>query len=217
MDNFKIQVAGKGHLKYVAEIERAIIQASKVKGTGIAKRSQQYLIEKITQGKAVIATSNRNQFAGFCYIETWGHEKFVANSGLIVMDEFRGQGLAMEIKETAFRLSRELYPTAKIFGLTTSLAVMKINSTLGYKPVTFSELTDDDAFWKGCQTCTYYDILFRTNRALCLCTAMLYDYEKEEKKIIDQGEKKINGKKNRKPSINLLDYLAVKKKKPLDI
>jgi hypothetical protein len=180
MEKFIITEAGEEHLKYIPEIEKAIQDAAKVKGTGLAKRSAAYLEEKIREGKAIIATNDRGDFAGFCYIESWGHEKFVANSGLIVLERFRGHGLAMKIKARAFNLSRKVFPGAKMFGLTTSLAVMKINSALGYKPVTFSELTDDDEFWKGCHSCSYYDILFRTNRTHCLCTAMLYDPASEK-------------------------------------
>ena len=181
MSSFKITVAGAEHLRFVPEIENAILEAAQVKGTGLAKRSQEYISSKINEGKAVIAISPSDEFAGFCYIESWGHEKFVANSGLIVLDKFRGKGLAMRIKAEAFRLSRKNFPGAKMFGLTTSLAVMKINSALGYVPVTLSELTEDDEFWKGCHTCSYYDILFRTNRTHCLCTAMLYDPAKVKK------------------------------------
>ncbi len=181
MKTFEISVAGEEHLTYVGEIEKAILEASKVKGTGLAKRSKEYLRAKIVEGKAIIAVSPEKELAGFCYIESWGHEKFVANSGLIVMEKFRGNGLAGKIKEEAFKLSRKLFPGAKMFGLTTSLAVMKINSSLGYVPVTLSELTQDDEFWKGCQSCAYYDILFRTNRTHCLCTAMLYDPQKGKK------------------------------------
>ena len=181
MSSFKITVADKKHMSHVPDIEKAIITASQVKGTGLAKRSQEYISKKINEGKAVIAISPDGEFAGFCYIESWGHEKFVANSGLIVLEKFRGNGLAMGIKAEAFRLSRKLFPGAKMFGLTTSLAVMKINSALGYVPVTLSELTSDDEFWKGCHSCAYYDILFRTNRTHCLCTAMLYDPEKARK------------------------------------
>jgi len=201
MDKFIITTAKKEHLKYVPEIEEAIIKASEVRGTGIAKRSKEYLSEKIIQGKAIIAIHKDGSFAGFCYVETWGHEKFVANSGLIVMERYRGRKLAYRIKSEAFRLSRKLFPSAKIFGLTTSLAVMKINSAIGYQPVTFSELTDDDEFWKGCQTCAYYDILFRTNRNLCLCTGMLYDPKVQEKKN-SFAVKKRNGKKSIKKLIS---------------
>lgn len=182
MSEFEIVVASDKHLSYVDEILTTIADAAKVRGTGIAKRDPQYIRNKMMEGKAIIAL-HEGLFVGFCYIESWGHEKFVANSGLIVKDEFRGHGLAKKIKQTAFNLSRERYPDAKIFGLTTGLAVMKINSELGYRPVTFSELTDDESFWKGCQSCVNYDILLRTNRKHCLCTGMLYDpaWEKQKK------------------------------------
>lgn len=173
MAEFKIYVAEDKDLQHVSDIEQGIVAASQVKGTGIAVRNTDYLKEKITEGKSVIAVRDDGKWAGFCYIESWGHNKFVANSGLIVNPEFRGYGLAGQIKARALELSAEIFPGAKLFGLTTSLAVMKINSSLGYQPVTFSELTDDDEFWKGCQSCPYYDILVRTRRAHCLCTAML--------------------------------------------
>lgn len=184
VQNIEITIASKDHLDYVNEIEAAIYQASLHKGTGIAVRSREYLIAKIEDGKAVIALGNEGKWAGFCYIESWGHNKYVANSGLIVSSAFRGAGLASEIKKRALELSAKLFPGAQLFGLTTSLAVMKINSGLGYKPVTFSELTDDDEFWKGCETCPYYDILVRTKRDDCLCTAMI---------MIPAEKQKVNG------------------------
>ena len=186
-NNFNIGIAGESHLKYVDEILETIADAARVRGTGIAKRSPGYIIQKINEGKAIIAMQG-DTFAGFCYIETWGHDKFVANSGLIVVEAFRGHGLAKAIKKKAFDLSRKRYPEAKLFGLTTGLAVMKINSELGYVPVTFSELTDDEMFWKGCQSCVNYDILTRTNRKHCLCTGMLYDPNRVKKK--DEEEPK---------------------------
>ncbi len=186
--DIEISIASSAHLAYVPDIEQALLIASQQKGTGIAVRSKEYLTGKIEEGKAVVAISSEGKWAGFCYIESWGHNKFVANSGLIVSPHFRGVGLAVEIKKRAFDLSAKLFPGAKLFGLTTSLAVMKINSGLGYKPVTFSELTDDEDFWKGCQTCPYYDILVRTKRDDCLCTAM----------IMDPTEKKrVNGEAHR--------------------
>lgn len=181
--NIKVVVAGEEHVKYVDEINDAIDEASKQRGTGIARRTYEYLASKIADGKAVIALYGE-KFAGFCYIETWGNKGFVANSGLIVVPEYRGYGLAKEIKRKAFQLSRKKYPGAKIFGLTTGLAVMKINHELGYRPVTFSELTTDDQFWNGCKGCVNYDILERMERTKCLCTGMLYDpaWEKTAKK-----------------------------------
>ena len=179
--NITLTIASEAHLHYVGEIEQALTEASQQKGTAIAVRSSTYLAQKIREGKAVIAYSEEGHWAGFCYIESWGHNKFVANSGLIVADRFRGIGLASAIKKKALALSEKLFPGAKLFGLTTSLAVMKINSDLGYRPVTFSELTDDEAFWNGCQTCPYYDILVRTKRVDCLCTAMILVPEKESR------------------------------------
>ncbi len=170
----EVYIAEEKHLKYVNTILETIEMAAKIRGTGIAKRSPEYIESKIREGKSIIALDGE-RFAGYCYIETWQDKAFVANSGLIVVEDYRGQGLARSIKKKAFELSRSRYPNAKIFGLTTGLAVMKINSDLGYRPVTFSELTDDEAFWKGCQSCVNYDILQRTNRKHCLCTGMLFD------------------------------------------
>ena len=187
--NFRVQVADESHVGFAPEICRLMEESAKVRGTGIAKRNPEYVQGKILEGKAVIAFSD-DDLAGFCYIETWGDKKFVANSGLIVKPEYRKSGLARLIKQHAFELSRKKFPDAKIFGITTSLAVMKINTQLGYKPVTFSELTDDDSFWKGCQSCVNYDILQRNSRRMCLCTAMLFDPAHEEKKF--DFEKKYN-------------------------
>ncbi len=149
--------------------------SAKARGTGIARRSPAYIQQKMLEGKAVIAHTPDGRWVGFCYIETWGHHQFVANSGLIVQPDFRGMGAATAIKRRIFQLSRDKYPQAKIFGLTTGLAVMKINSELGYEPVTYSELTQDDAFWQGCQSCVNYEILQSKSRKNCMCTAMLFD------------------------------------------
>src|SRR5689334_17704447 len=156
------------------------------RGTGIAKRSPEYIEQKIDEGKAVIALAPDGTWIGFCYIETWSHGEYVANSGLIVSPAFRKSGIAKSIKRKIFELSRQKYPEAKIFGLTTGLAVMKINSELGYEPVTYSELTQDEDFWAGCKSCVNYDILMSKDRKNCMCTAMLYDptdhYKPEETK-----------------------------------
>lgn len=178
--NFKVVSASIAHVNYAEEICRLMEESAKIRGTGIAKRKPEYIIEKMVEDKAVIAFCN-DTLAGFCYIESWGHGQFVANSGLIVSPEYRKSGLARAIKKKVFELSRKKYPEAKIFGITTSLAVMKINSELGYKPVTFSELTTDESFWKGCQSCINYDILQRNKQKMCLCTAMLFDPKKKTK------------------------------------
>ena len=170
----KIVIANKSHSVYAEIICETIELAAQVRGTGIAKRKPAYIITKMENGNAVIALDG-DKFAGFSYIETWGHGKFVANSGLIVHPDFRNMGLAKKIKQVVFNHSRTKFPDAKIFSITTGLAVMKMNTNLGYKPVTFSELTDDQTFWNGCQTCKNYDVLTRTEKKMCLCTGMLYD------------------------------------------
>ncbi len=172
--------AGVQHVGYAEQICEELALAAAARGTGIARRKPEYIQAKIAEGKAVIALEG-SKLAGFCYIETWSHNKFIANSGLIVLPQYRQHGLAKKIKQAVFRLSRRKYPDAKIFGITTSLAVMKINSELGYKPVTFSELTQDEEFWKGCFSCKNHDILMRNERKMCLCTGMLYNPEKESK------------------------------------
>ena len=174
-NNIIIRVAESNDIQYAVTITSEMEISAKARGTGIAKRSPDYIEQKINEGKAVIAVTREGTWVGFCYIEAWGHEQFVANSGLIVAPEFRKSGVAKQIKRRIFDLSKEKYPHAKIFGLTTGLAVMKINSELGYEPVTYSELTDDEEFWAGCKSCVNFDILTSKERKNCMCTAMLYD------------------------------------------
>ena len=185
-DQFDICIATIDHQHFAIVIAEEMESSAKARGTGIAKRTPEYITEKIKEGKAVIAFNKEGIWAGFCYIETWSHGEYVANSGLIVAPQFRKSGLAKAIKKKIFELSRTAYPDAKLFGLTTGLAVMKINSDLGYEPVTYSELTQDDAFWAGCKSCVNYEILMSKDRKNCMCTGMLYDpqdhYEPEETK-----------------------------------
>jgi len=202
-----IIIADKSHSIYAQTICDTIAESANVRGTGIARRTPDYIITKMENGNAVIALDGKT-FAGFCYIEKWGHGKYVANSGLIVHPNYRGAGLAKKIKNKIFEHSRKKFPDAKVFSITTGLAVMKLNSNLGYKPVPFSELTDDQSFWDGCQTCKNYDVLTRTNRKLCLCTGMLYDPEKVKNKVTKQiKEKTFNRLKKIK------ETLFLKKKK----
>ncbi|MGC4037465.1 MAG: GNAT family N-acetyltransferase [Chitinophagaceae bacterium] len=188
MDNQQIiiRVATPEDKVYSKTITDEMESSAAARGTGIAKRSPEYIEQKIDEGKAVIAVAKDGTWIGFCYIETWSHGEYVANSGLIVSPEFRKGGVAKAIKKRIFELSREKYPDAKLFGLTTGLAVMKINSELGYEPVTYSELTQDETFWAGCKSCVNYEILMSKERKNCMCTAMLYDpkdhYKPEETK-----------------------------------
>ena len=192
--NIIIREANPADKIYAEIITLEMESSAKARGTGIAKRSPEYISQKIDEGKAVIAVTEDGKWVGFCYIETWEGE-YVANSGLIVAPEFRKSGVAKSIKKKIFDLSRQKYPDAKIFGLTTGLAVMKINSELGYEPVTYSELTQDEKFWAGCKSCVNYDILMSKERMNCLCTAMLYDpkdhYEPQETKEYFQKKSKV--------------------------
>ena len=175
MTDIKVIVADASHVVYADEICEEILISARERGTGIARRTPEYISEKMRAGKAVIAISKEGKFAGFSYIETWGDKQYVANSGLIVAHAFRGIGLAMRIKTRIFELSREKYPDAKIFSITTGAAVMKMNYQLGFRPVPFASLTDDPEFWKGCQGCRNYPILEANQQRMCLCTGLLYD------------------------------------------
>ena len=182
-NEFVVIPATEQHTTYADQICDEMAESAKARGTGIARRTPEYIVKKMLEGKAVIALHQDGTWAGFCYIETWSHGTFVANSGLIVNPQFRNRGLAKMIKKSVFNLSRIKYPEAKIFGLTTGLAVMKINSDLGYEPVTYAELTQDEDFWKGCQSCVNYDILKMKERKNCMCTAMLWDPEEKAREI----------------------------------
>lgn len=190
-----IRVANPDDVHYAVAITNEMEASAQARGTGIAKRSPEYVAQKMQEGKAVIAHTKTGEWVGFCYIETWGHGEYVANSGLIVAPAYRKGGVAKGIKKRIFDLSREKYPEAKIFGLTTGLAVMKINSELGYEPVTYSELTQDEAFWAGCKSCVNYQILMSKDRKNCMCTAMLYDpkdhYEPQETKAHFEKKSKV--------------------------
>ncbi|MDD2290288.1 MAG: GNAT family N-acetyltransferase [Bacteroidales bacterium] len=189
--NVRILVANASHTGYAERICELMYISAMERGTGIARRSPEYIREKMNSGKAVIALDGK-QVAGFSYIETWSHKSFVANSGLIVDHAYRHLGIASRIKKRIFDLSRQLYPQAKIFGITTGAAVMRINSRLGYRPVPFSELTHDEAFWNGCSGCRNYDILMRNDKRMCLCTGMLYDPAEHPKRHITIKPKSIN-------------------------
>jgi GNAT superfamily N-acetyltransferase len=193
--DIRLEIGNETHTPYAQQICDLIEESAKVRGTGIAKREASYVAQKLIDGKSVIAFDG-DKMIGFCYIETWSHAKYVSNSGLIVDPNYRKHGLARAIKREAFNLARDLFPNAKVFGITTSGPVMKINSELGYIPVPFSELTQDEDFWKGCSSCPNYDILQSKDRKMCLCTGMLAPskVEEEERRMkLDLSHLVING------------------------
>ena len=212
--NITIRVAIPADSHYATIITDEMASSAKARGTGIARRSPEYVAQKINEGKSVIAFTDDGTWVGFCYIEVWEHNKFVANSGLIVSPPFRKTGVAKAIKKRIFELSREKYPDSKIFGLTTGLAVMKINSDLGYEPVTYSELTNDEQFWAGCKSCVNYDILMSKDRKNCMCTAMLFDpadhFEPEETKEEFKKQSKLYERFMRLKQSKLIRFLQKK-------
>lgn len=187
VSDLTVRTATKDDICYAEKICEEIFISSQERKTGIAKRTPAYICEKMLAGKAVIATTTDGEFAGFSYIESWGGKSFVANSGLIVAHKFRGMGVARRVKEQTFLLSRSLFPHAKIFSITTGAAVMKMNYEFGFRPVPFSELTDDHEFWKGCEGCRHFDILKSHDYKMCICTGLLYDPE-EHLEIHHPGE-----------------------------
>ena len=190
--NFEIRAATEADTHLAEEISDLYKLSAKERGMGIALRQPDYLRKKMMQNNAIVAL-HEGELAGFCYVETFSSEEYVSNSGLIVKTTFRGKGLAKKIKKKAVALARNNYPTAKLFGITTSDIVMKINSDLGYIPVAFKQLTQDKEFWNGCSSCNNYEILQKNERKMCLCTAMLAPSkeEKKEKKRKKKEEKKI--------------------------
>ena len=175
--DIRVLVADTEHEVYVDTIINTIREAARKRGTGIAERTHDYVATKMREGKAVLALHG-DRFVGFSYIETWGNKHYVTTSGLIVHPDYQGLGVAKRIKDYTFTLARLRWPHAKIFSLTSGDAVMKMNTALGYVPVSFNQLTDDDAFWQGCQGCINHDILEAKNRKFCVCTGMLWDPEK---------------------------------------
>ncbi len=212
--NIIIKVATATDTHFAKTITDEMEASAKARGTGIAKRSPEYIEQKMIEGKSVIAVTTDGDWVGFCYIEVWEHNKFVANSGLIVSPAYRKTGVAKGIKQRIFELSREKYPDSKIFGLTTGLAVMKINSDLGYEPVTYSELTTDEQFWAGCKSCVNYDILMSKDRKNCMCTAMLFDpedhYTPEETKTEFKKQSKLYERFMRIKQSRMMKFLQKK-------
>lgn len=174
-EHIKIRIAGADDEQYAVAISSETALSAKARGSGISQRSPESIIAKMREGKAVIAVCSDGSWAGYSYIEVWGNGEFVSNSGLIISPRFRQKGVAAAIKRKIFRLSRKKYPAARIFSITTGLAIMKLNARLGFQPVTFSELTAEKKFWQGCRSCVNYKVLRGKNYSNCLCTAMLFN------------------------------------------
>ena len=175
-----VRVATLNDIRYADEIVKETEASAIVRGSGIAKRTPESIAQKMRAGQAVVAVTSSGQWVGFAYFQSYENNKFVSNSGLIVSPAFRNSGVAKAIKERIFKLSRRMYPEAKIISITSGAAIMKMNSALGFEPVTFADITQDEFFWEGCKSCINYDILEGKKKCNCLCTAMLFDPEKEQ-------------------------------------
>ncbi|MBV7528768.1 N-acetyltransferase [Chitinophaga sp. sic0106] len=172
-----VRLATAMDLAFALPICAEMESSAKARGTGISRRDPADIKRKMLEGKAVIAFTKTGMWAGFSYIQTWENGRFVSNSGLIVAPAFRRLKVASAIKQKIFELSRKLYPHAKIFSITTGLAVMKLNSRLGFEPVTYTEITQDPQFWTACKSCANYPVLASQGFKKCLCTAMLFTPE----------------------------------------
>lgn len=168
------EIGNKKHKKYANSIAKMIERASERKGTVLAVRKSEYILDKLLKGKSIIALDGQ-VVVGFCYFQNWENDQFIAHSGLIVNENYLGRGLSKKLKKQIFDVSRQKFPKAKIFGLTTSPAVMKINYELGYQSVNYSQLTNDENFWIGCKSCSNYQLLIKEKRKKCKCTGMLMD------------------------------------------
>lgn len=200
-----VAVATQAHVLYADQICEEMAASAKVRGTGIARREPADIIEKMLDGKAVVAFHKDGTWAGFSYVEVWSNGDYVSNSGLIVNPNFRMLGIAKRVKQAVFNLSRTKFPDAKVISLTTGLAVMKLNSDLGFEPVTYSEMSQDDDFWKGCKSCVNYEILQMKERKNCLCTALVFDPKVATKTTIEEA-----GKEYRKNSPLYDRYMNIK-------
>ncbi|MCF0072856.1 hypothetical protein LZD49_20415 [Dyadobacter sp. CY261] len=174
-DPIVYRLATEADLIYTEQICQEMHDSAIARGCGISKREPSQLIDKIMEGKAVIAINGDNQWVGFSYIEVYENGQYVSNSGLIVSPAYRKRGVAWEIKQRIFDLSRTIYPNAKIFSITTGSAVMKMNSKLGFEPVSYAEITKDSRFWEGCKSCVNHATLISKNCKNCFCTAMLFE------------------------------------------
>ena len=183
--DFILEETKAKHVFYLNEICEETLLSAKARGTGISSRPPELLEKKMREGEAVIAITRDGTWASFAFISSWENGKYVSNSGLIVAPEFRHTGLAKKIKRKIFELSRKKYPEALIFSLTTGLAVMKMNHELGFEPVTYAELPNDELFWENCKSCINCPILLSKDRKNCLCTAMLYDPKKNGSAVSD--------------------------------
>ena len=69
-DQIKVMFAEEEHCKYAGQIVDLIYESALQRGTGIARRSPEYIAQKIKGGKAVVALCD-DRLIGFSNIESW--------------------------------------------------------------------------------------------------------------------------------------------------
>ena len=63
--NLIFRTAQEADIHYAETITTEMERSAKVRGTGIAKRSPDYIAQKMIDGKAVIALTKDNHWVGF--------------------------------------------------------------------------------------------------------------------------------------------------------
>jgi hypothetical protein len=173
-DTIVVRLATEHDQRFVQNIITEIEIASQIKGTGICKREPAFISQKITEGNAVMAVTPSGAWAGFCYIQPHDNGQFVSSCALVISRNFRNRGIASQIKAQVLALAKNKYPAARIFGLTTSHVVERINAQLNYVEVSYAEVTQADTFWQSCRSCENYQLLLQQDKKKCLCKAMVY-------------------------------------------
>jgi GNAT superfamily N-acetyltransferase len=171
-----VRIATSGDRAYAATIANEMAYSSARRGTGIARRPPEYVMQKMDEGLAVIAVNADNgAWAGFCCIEVWQHKKYVANSGLIVSPGYRGTGISKQIKIALFDHCRSKFPGARLFSLSASPAVIHMNKAMGYKVVSFAEVMSDELFLTGCESWVNYKELMSREQTRLPYVSMIFD------------------------------------------
>lgn len=174
--NYIVRIATSDDHKYTTEITDELAYSATKRGISIARRTPEYAINKMDKGLAVIALNPENgDWIGFCCIEVWEHQKYVASSGLIISPKYRGMGIATMLKARLFELCQTKFPKAKIFSLTTNQAVIHANIDLGFKIVAFSEVLNDSLFMDGCKSWVDFSGLMNNNPTHAYYVAMVFD------------------------------------------
>ena len=73
IDDFDVLVADASHASFAQAICDEMAESAKARGTGIARRTAEYVAGKMRDGKAVIAFHKDGRWAGFLSQAFTGH------------------------------------------------------------------------------------------------------------------------------------------------